>query len=149
MWCGTNDEIGVAVQSWLWVWVELKACYLRRLERPIVNQWCSVHEVNSWRDRSVRNSARREISRHRLKSHSGQLSTAFSENLSMVNTICISSFRDTPVITYRKHRLKETWWLTKKIAETKCSTEQTMKLEKLYKVCSECDLNSWPDSPVG
>ena len=25
MWHWTNDEIGVAVQSWLWVWVELMA----------------------------------------------------------------------------------------------------------------------------
>ena len=31
----------------------------------------------------------------------------------------------------------------------KYDTEQTMKLEYLYKVGSECDLNSWPDSTVG
>ena len=30
----------------------------------------------------------------------------------------------------------------------KCDTEQTMKLEWLYKVGSECELNSWPDSSV-
>ena len=34
------------------------------------------------------------------------------------------------------------------IAKMKCNTEQTMKLE-LYKVGSECGLNSWPDSLVG
>ena len=39
--------------------------------------------------------------------------------------------------------------LTKAIAEMKCDTERTMKLEKLYKVVSECDLNSWPESSVG
>ena len=27
--------------------------------------------------------------------------------------------------------------------------EQTMKLEQLYKVCSECELNFWPGSSVG
>ena len=37
----------------------------------------------------------------------------------------------------------------KAIAEMKCGTEQTMKLEWLYKVGSECELNSWPDSSVG
>ena len=33
--------------------------------------------------------------------------------------------------------------------EMKFNTEQTMKLEYLYKVGSEFDLNSWPDSSVG
>ena len=37
----------------------------------------------------------------------------------------------------------------KAIAEMKYDTEQTMKLEKLYKVGSECELGSWPDSSVG
>ena len=36
--------------------------------------------------------------------------------------------------------------LTRAIAEMKCDTEQTMKLEKLYKASFECELNSWPDS---
>ena len=31
----------------------------------------------------------------------------------------------------------------------KCGTEQTIKLEQLYKVGSECELNSWPDNSVG
>ena len=30
----------------------------------------------------------------------------------------------------------------------KSDTEQTMKLEQPYKVGSECELNSWPDSSV-
>ena len=37
----------------------------------------------------------------------------------------------------------------KAIAEMKSDTEQTMKLDELYKVGSECDLNLWPDRPVG
>ena len=36
----------------------------------------------------------------------------------------------------------------KAIAEMKSDTEQTMKLEWLYKVGSECKLNSWLDSSV-
>ena len=36
----------------------------------------------------------------------------------------------------------KTWRLTKAIAEMKCDVEQTMKLEYLYKVGSECELNS-------
>ena len=39
--------------------------------------------------------------------------------------------------------------LTKATAEMERDTEQTMKLEYLYKVGSECDLNPWPDSSVG
>ena len=37
----------------------------------------------------------------------------------------------------------------KAITEMKLDTEQTMKLEYLYKVGSECEFNSWPDSSVG
>ena len=37
----------------------------------------------------------------------------------------------------------------KTIAEMKLDIEQTMRLEELYKVGSECELNSWPDSSVG
>ena len=66
----------------------------------------------------------------------------------MVNAICISSFRDTHVIISRTFQLKKTWQLTKAIAEMESDTEQTMKLELLYKVESEFDLNSWPDSSV-
>ena len=40
------------------------------------------------------------------------------------------------------------WRLTKAIFEMKCDTEETMKLELLYKVSYECELNSWPDSSV-
>ena len=31
----------------------------------------------------------------------------------------------------------------------KPDTEQTIKLQYLYKVGSECELNSWPDSSAG
>ena len=31
----------------------------------------------------------------------------------------------------------------------KSDTEQMMKLEQLYKIGPECELNSWPDSSVG
>ena len=36
---------------------------------------------------------------------------------------------DNYVITSTKLRLKQTWRLTKTIAEMKCDTEQTMKME--------------------
>ena len=36
----------------------------------------------------------------------------------------------------------------KAIVVMKSDTEQKMKLEVLYKVGSECKLNSWPDSSV-
>ena len=41
-----------------------------------------------------------------IQSHSGQLSRATSNNPSVVNTICIRSFRYTHVITSRKLQLK-------------------------------------------
>ena len=64
-----------------------------------------------------------------FKSHSSQLSIATSKNPSVVNTICISSFRYTHVITSRKFRLKQTWRLTKAMTEMKPYTEETMQLE--------------------
>ena len=42
-----------------------------------------------------------------FQSHSGQLSIATSKNPSKANTICISSFRYTHIITYRKLRLNK------------------------------------------
>ena len=54
---------------------------------------------------------------------------ATSKNLSVVNTIYISSFHYTHVITSRTFRLKQTRRLTKAIAEIKSDSEQTMKLE--------------------
>ena len=42
MWHWTNDEIGVPVQSWLWVRVELMAWYLSRLESLYGIQWSWV-----------------------------------------------------------------------------------------------------------
>ena len=41
------------------------------------------------------------------------------------------------------------WQLTKAMAKMKSDTEQTMKLEWLYKIGSECKLSSWSDSSVG
>ena len=41
------------------------------------------------------------------------------------------------------------WRLAKAIAETNPDAEQPIKLEWLYKVYSDCKLNSWPDSSVG
>ena len=38
-------------------------------------------------------------------------------------------------------------WLTKVLAEMKSDSEQTMKLEWLYKVGSEWELNWWPLTP--
>ena len=49
----------------------------------------------------------------------------------------------------KKISIKINWRLTKAIAEMEPDTEQMMKLEYLYKVGSECELNSWPDSSVG
>ena len=37
----------------------------------------------------------------------------------------------------------------KAIAKMKSDTEQKMKLEQLYKVGSDCEFNSRPDSSVG
>ena len=56
-------------------------------------------------------------------------SLIYLDNTSMVNTICINSFRYTHVLTSTKFRLKQTWRLTKAIAKMKCDTEQTMKLQ--------------------
>ena len=47
----------------------------------------------------------------------------------VMNNICISSFRYTHVITSRTIRIKQTWRLTKAMAEMKPGTEQMMKLE--------------------
>ena len=37
----------------------------------------------------------------------------------------------------------------KKVKFLKSGTDQTVKVEYLHKVDSECELNSWPDSSVG
>ena len=57
------------------------------------------------------------------------LNTTWANVSSVVNTICMSSFRYTHVIISRKFQLKETWGLTKAIAEIKFDTERIMKLE--------------------
>ena len=56
-------------------------------------------------------------------------SIATLKNPSMVNTICIKSFRYIHLITLTNFRLKQTWQLTKVITEMKSDTKQTMKLE--------------------
>ena len=94
MWHWANEEIGVAVQSWLWVRVELMAWQLSQLEHLNRIQW-------SW-----------------VQSHSGQLSIATSKNHSVVNTICINSFRYN-VISCVRLCLKQMWWLTKAKTEMK------------------------------
>ena len=53
-----------------------------------------------------------ELSSHGLKSHSGKLSIAASENLSVVNTTCSNSFRYNVITCVRLH-LKQMWGLKK------------------------------------
>ena len=79
----------------------------------------------SWPDISVGQSNWTEFSGRGFKSHSGQLSITTSKNPSVVNTICIISFRYTHVITYRKLRLNKRGDWRRQTAETKCGTEQT------------------------
>lgn len=83
-----------------------------------------------------------------FKSHSSQHSVATSENLSLVNPICISWFSKTHVIKYRKLRLnKRSDWRTQ-TAEIKCDTGQMTKSEWLYKIGSEWKLKPWSNSSV-
>ena len=105
--------------------------------------------LNSWSNISVSSSIWSEIRGHGFKSHSGQLFIASSRNLSVVNTIYIGSFRYAHVITYGKIWLNKGGEWRVQRAETKCDTKQTMKLEKLCNVSSECELNWWSDSSIG
>ena len=59
------------------------------------------------------------------------------------------SFCYTHLITSKRFQLKQTWRLTKPLAEIKPDIEQMMKLEQLYKVGPECRLRSWYDRSVG
>ena len=86
----TNDEIGVAVQSWLWGRVELMAWELSRLKRLNEIQGSSVH-----------------ISIKPTFYSSTFYSFYTSNNPSVVNTIYISSFNYTHVITSRKFQLNK------------------------------------------
>ena len=81
-WHWTNDEVWVAVQSWFWVPVELMAWELSRVEHLNGIQW-------SW-----------------VQSHTHS-SIDTSNNTSVVNTIYISSFCYTLVITSRKFQLNK------------------------------------------
>ena len=70
----------------------------------------------------------------------------------MMNTICISSFSYTYVITYKnsiKINVATDNGLTKEIAEIESDIKQKMKLEWLCKVGSDYESNSWPDRSVG
>ena len=51
------------------------------------------------------------------------------EMMNYMNYIYIYIYTSTHVITSTKFRRKQTWRLTKAIAEMKCDNEQTMKLE--------------------
>ena len=63
------DQIGVAVQSWLWVWVDIMAWWLSRLEclNGIQCSWVQIPLKPTF--------------------------YSFFKNPSVVNTICIDSFR--------------------------------------------------------
>ena len=100
-----NDEIGVAVQSWLWVWGEVMAWQLSRLERLNGIQW-------SWAQIPLR------------PTFYSYFKESFNGEYHMYH-----SFRYTHVITSSKLQLKQRWRLIKAIAEMKLDTEQTMKLE--------------------
>ena len=47
----------------------------------------------------------------------------------------------------KKLLIKINGFTDKKIAKIKSDTEQSMKLDWLYKVGYKFELNSWPDSP--
>ena len=82
-----------------------------------------------------------EFSGREFKCYSGQLSTVTSKNPSVVNTTCISSFRYTHVITYRKLRLKQTWWLVKAI---QLKWNVTLNKRWNWSSCTKLALNaSW------
>ena len=73
---------------------------------------------------------------------------ATSENLSVVNTMCISSFLYTHVITFRKLRLKKCGDWRRRTAKMKCDTKEIMEVGWLYKNGSEFELKSCCDSSV-
>ena len=60
-----------------------------------------------------------ELSGPGFKSYSSQLSIATSKNPSVVNTICMCSFRCTHLIICASFPLKQMWRLTKAIVEMK------------------------------
>ena len=100
IWHWQKEKIGVALQTWIWVRVEL------------------------WPDSFLGCGVWTEFSGSGLKSHSGKLSVAISKNPSVVNIICVRTFCYTNVITSTKFRLKWTLQLTKAIAEMKYGSEQ-------------------------
>ena len=70
-----------------------------------------------------------------------QLYITTLKNPSGVNTIFISSFHYTHLVTSRKCSSKLNVMTDKGTAEIKSDTEHTMKLQQLCKICSECELN--------
>ena len=67
---------------------------------------------------------------------------ATSTNPSVVNTICAKSFRYTNTITSGKLQIKINVVTDEDNSRNKLHTEQTLKLEYLYRVGSECELNT-------
>ena len=65
-----------------------------------------------------------EFSVHGFKSHLGQLSITTSKNPSVMNTICINSFRYNVITCVRLRLKKQMWGLTKVKTEMKRDTEQ-------------------------
>ena len=126
MWHWTNDEIGVAVQSFLWVWVELMIWQLSRLEHLNENPW----------------------SRFQIPARTN-FYCYFKEFFS--GEYHMDQFIPLHLCDYLKKNVdqnKRGDW-RKAIAEMKCETGHTMKLEYLHKFGSDCELNSWPDSSIG
>ena len=103
--------------------------------------------LNLWPNISVSCSIWSEISGHGFKSHSGKLFIVSSRNPSVMNTICIGSFRYDHVVIYRKIWLNKGGEWRVQRAETESDTEQTMEFEKLCD--SECKFNWWSDSSIG
>ena len=125
MWHWTNDEIGVVVQSWLWVQIELMTWKLCQLECLNGIQWSWVQlPLESTFYSYFKESVSGEY-------HMYQLMPLHSCDYLQKTSIKINVATDEG-----------------KTAKMKCDTEQTMKLEWLYKVGSGCELNSWPDSSI-
>ena len=125
MWHWTNDEIGVVVQSWLWVQVELMTWKLCQLECLNGIQWSWVQlPLESTFYSYFKESVSGEY-------HMYQLMPLHSCDYLQKTSIKINVATDEG-----------------KTAKMKCDTEQTMKLEWLYEVGSGCELNSWPDSSI-
>ena len=95
MWHWTNNEIGVAIQSWLWVWVELLAQSVRASEQNSVVVGSNRTQANF---------------------------LATSKNFSLVNTIYIfRSKKSSSALLVREHQAPQKWCLSSPHS-TACST---------------------------